>query len=231
MIVAAYPVDGASPEELAETVIGYAREGYRLLKVARSSDPEFMRRWLDLVAAGLPASAGLVVDAAYGWRDADDALGECAEWGEIELAWLEDPVVPEDGDGLARLRREGRHPIGIGDELAEPLTHELLLAADAVDVVRVDTVALGGITPALEVVARAAAAGKRVSFHVFPELHVHLALLAPDACAETFDPSLPGGNPLDPAHLLSSRHLDVVNGTAAPPDAPGIGFDLIELAA
>jgi L-alanine-DL-glutamate epimerase-like enolase superfamily enzyme len=231
ILVAAYPVADASPEELADAVLAYARQGYRLLKVARSADSAFMRRWLQLVEAKLPASARLIVDVAYAWPDADTALRECAEWGTEELAWLEDPLVPEDVEGLTRLRREGPYPIAVGDELAEPLTVELLLAAEAVDVLRVDTVALGGVTPVLEVLDRAAAAGTPVSFHIFPELNVHLAALTPRATVEMFDPDLPGGNPLDPWHLLSSGRLRVEDGVAAPPDGAGIGFDLLEVAA
>ena len=190
-----------------------------------------MRRWLQLVEAELPATARLIVDAAYAWPDADTALRECAEWGAEELAWLEDPLVPEDVEGLTRLRREGPYPIAVGDELAEPLTVELLLAAEAVDVLRVDTVALGGVTAALEVIDRAGEAGTPVSFHIFPELHVHLAMLAPGATVEMFDPDVRGGNPLDPWHLLSSGRLRVEDGLTAPPGEPGIGFELLEVAA
>jgi L-alanine-DL-glutamate epimerase-like enolase superfamily enzyme len=188
-----------------------------------------MRRLLELVTAELPSTTRIVVDAAYAWADADAALRECAEWGAEELAWLEDPLVPEDVEGLTRLRREGPCPIGVGDELAEPLTYQLLLAAEAVDVLRIDTVALGGVTPTLGVVERANAAGTPVSFHVFPELNVHLASLAPDATIEWFDPAVAGGNPLDPSHLLTSGRLDIVDGLAAPPVAPGLGLELLEV--
>jgi hypothetical protein len=69
-----------------------------------------------------------------------------------------------------------------------------------------------------------------VSFHVFPELNVHLASVSPGATVETFDPSVPGGNPFDPWHLLSSGRLAVTDGLARPPSGPGIGFELLEVA-
>jgi L-alanine-DL-glutamate epimerase-like enolase superfamily enzyme len=229
MMVAAYPVAGRPPEELAADVAAYAREGYGLLKIARSGDTELMRRWLDELSTALPASAAVVVDAACAWSDAAEALGEVALWGETELAWLEDPLVPEDVEGLARLRREGPYPVGAGDDLSERLTCELLLDAGALDVLRIDTVAIGGVTTALELIDRAAAAGVTVSFHCFPELNVHLAAVTSGAVVETFDPTVPGGNPYDPAHLLSSGRLAVADGVAALPTAPGIGFELLEL--
>jgi L-alanine-DL-glutamate epimerase-like enolase superfamily enzyme len=229
MMVAAYPVDGRSAEHLAADVAAYAAEGYPLLKIARSVDAGLMRRWLDELAHALPASSRLVVDAACAWSDAGEVLGETAEWGEAGLAWLEDPLVPEDVAGLGRLRREGRYPVGGGDDLSERLTCELLLDAAALDVLRIDTVAIGGVTPALELIDRAAAAGVTVSFHCFPELNVHLAAVATGAVVETFDATVPGGNPYDPAHLLSSGRLAVADGFAALPDGPGIGFQLLEM--
>jgi L-alanine-DL-glutamate epimerase-like enolase superfamily enzyme len=229
ILVAAYPVAGKTPEELADTVLEYAAQGYRLLKIARSGDGTFMRRWLEEIASALPATAGVIVDAGCAWTDADEALRETSTWGLGELAWLEDPLVPEDVEGLVRLRRDGPYPVAAGDELAERLTFGLLLESGAVDVLRIDTVAIGGVTPTLELVDRAAAAGVPVSFHVFPELNVHLASVTPGATVETFDPSLPGGNPFDPGHLLSSGRLAVTNGLAQPPSAPGIGFELLEV--
>ena len=41
-----------------------------------------------------------------------------------------------------------------------------------------------------------------------------------------FDPHVPGGNPLDPSHLLCSDGPALGGGTAIAPEAPGLGFDL-----
>jgi L-alanine-DL-glutamate epimerase-like enolase superfamily enzyme len=228
MMVAAYPLASRTVEQLAGDVLGYAAAGYRLLKVARSADAAFMRRWLEGIAAELPAAARLVVDAGYGWTSSAEALAEVAAWGSLELAWLEDPLVPEDVDGIARLRRDGSLPIGVGDELAEKATFAALLGANALDVVRLDAVSIGGVTGALEVLELASRVGVPVSFHVFPELNVHLATGLPGAIVETFDPDVPGGNRYDPAHELSTGRLAVSDGLALPPAAPGIGFELLE---
>ena len=110
LLVAAYPLADRTPESLAEDVIRYARAGWSLLKIARDPDPGRMRRWLETAAAGLPAGARLVVDAGYGWRSSEEALAELPLWGETSLAWLEDPLVPEDAEGCAAIRRSGPIP-------------------------------------------------------------------------------------------------------------------------
>ena len=117
MLVAAYPLADRSPESLAEDVAHYGTAGYTLLKVARDHDRSRMRRLLEAAAADLPATARLVVDAGYGWRSSDEALAEVPDWGDTPLAWLEDPLVPEDAEGCAAIRRQGGHPVGVGDQV------------------------------------------------------------------------------------------------------------------
>ena len=88
--------------------------------------------------------------------------------------------------------------------------------------------ALGGVTPARRVRRSPRERGVPVSFHIYPEVSVHLAPLGNRApIVETFDPDLPGGNPLDPAHLLCpGRPACSPAGRPSPPDAPGLGFEL-----
>jgi L-alanine-DL-glutamate epimerase-like enolase superfamily enzyme len=225
MMVAAYPLADRSPESLAEDVIRYAADGYTLLKIARDADPTRMRCLLETAAAGLPPAARLVVDGGYGWRSSDEALAELPDWGGTPLAWLEDPLVPEDAEGCAAIRRGGGHPVGVGDEVSHIATYRALFDAGAIDVLRLDVPAIGGVTPARVVQALALERSVPVSLHIYPEVSVHLAPFAPGTMVETFDP-VPGGNPLDPAHLLYDGGPALRGGTAIAPDEPGLGFEL-----
>lgn len=217
MLVAAYPTRGRSAEDLAAEVLGHAAGGWPLLKIARSPDPALMRELLGRVCAGLDDRQGLVVDAGFGWPSAGAALAELRAWEAPPLAWLEDPLLPEDADGCARIRRAGGQPVGVGDEVTDRRTYAALLDAGALDVMRLDVVAIGGITPALRERGRA---GVPVSFHVYPEVSVHIAA---GATVETFHRA---GNPYDPAPSLIEGGPRFADGMAEPPSAPGLGFDL-----
>ena len=204
MLVAAYPLADRTPESLAEDVDPLRRDGWTLLKIARDPDPGRMRRSLETAAAGLPGGARLVVDAGYGWRSSEEALAELPLWGETPLAWLEDPLVPEDAEGCAAIRRGGPHPVGVGDEVTHITTFRALLDAGALDVLRLDVPAVGGVTPALRVQELAAERGVPCSLHIYPEIGVHLAPLAAGHDRRDLRPRSPGRQPARPgAHALA----------------------------
>jgi len=225
MIVAAYPLPERSPESLADDVLRLAGAGYRLLKVARDPDPDRMRRLLGRVASRLPTAASIVVDAGFGWEEPAAALTEISNWGDPPLAWLEDPLVPEDVEGYAELRRRAACRIGVGDELSSQASFRALAAADALDVLRLDVVAIGGVTPARAVMTLAAEHRLDVSFHVYAETSIHLAMAA-GGTVETFERDIPGGNPLDPADRLLVGGPLFSAGTAIAPARPGLGYEL-----
>lgn len=225
MLVAAYGTPGRTAGDLAAEVLGHARrDGWPLLKVARSPDVALMRDLIAQCAAELPDGSRLVVDAGFGWRDADEALAELRGWavGAGALAWLEDPLVPEDAAGAARIRAESGLPVGVGDEVTDPRTYRALLGAGALDVLRLDPIAIGGVSGARRELERAAAAAVPVSCHVYPEIAVHL----PGVSVETFDREPPQGNRYDPAPVLIDGGPRFERGHAHPPSAPGLGFDL-----
>lgn len=216
MLVAAYPSASRSPREVADEVLAQAT-GWAQVKISRMPDPAYMRELLALLREELPSLTGLVVDVGFGWRDADEALAEIAQWGDLQLAWLEDPLLPEDAAGCARIRRESGLRVSAGDEVTDPEVLKALVEHDAVDVLRLDVVAIGGVTPARELIAWASERGVPVSGHVYPEVTAHLGI-----GVETF---ARGVNPYDPApsFIVGGPSFE---GQVRPADAVGLGFTL-----
>lgn len=216
MLVAAYPSSQRTPRHVADEVLAQAA-GWAQVKISRIPDPAYMRELLALLNAQLPPSTGLVVDVGFGWPDADTALAEIAQWGEPRLTWLEDPLLPEDAAGVARIRRESGLPVAVGDEVTDPTVLKALVELGEVDALRLDVVAIGGVTPARQIIAWAAERGVLVSGHVYPEVTAHLGIHV-----ETF---ARGVNPYDPApsFVLGGPRFA---GAVAPSDVPGLGFGL-----
>lgn len=216
MLVAAYPSADRTPREVADEVLAQA-DGWTNVKISRIPDPAYMRDLLAMLNAELPDATGLVVDVGFGWPDVDTALTEIAQWGDPRLAWLEDPLLPEDAEGVARIRRESGLPVSVGDEVTDPAVLKALVEVGGVDVLRLDVVAIGGVTPAREMIAWATERGVPVSGHVYPEVTAHLGI-----GVETF---ARGVNPYDPApsFILGGPSFE---GRVRPTDAAGLGFAL-----
>ncbi|MGW9159105.1 enolase C-terminal domain-like protein [Microbacterium sp. NPDC055665] len=216
ILVAAYPSASRTPREVADEVLAQA-DGWTHVKISRIPDPAYMRELLALLNAELPSATGLIVDVGFGWPDADAALAEIAQWGDPQLAWLEDPLLPEDAAGVARIRRESGLALSVGDEVTDPAVLKALVEVGEVDALRIDVVAIGGVTPARELIAWAAERGVPVSGHVYPEVTAHLGI-----GVETF---ARGINPYDPAPSFV-RGGPSFEGRIRPTDAAGLGFAL-----
>ena len=223
MIVAAYPDASRSVGELVEQVVAYARQGFWLFKIARDPDADRMAEWLEGLARALPPRSRLVVDCGWAFEGPQDALAELAPWSRIRapIAWIEDPLVPEDVAGYQRLHERLSMPIGAGDEASDAFALRQLALSHAVDVLRVDVACLG-ITGSREVSAVARAVGVPVSYHVYPEVTAHLAAAQSEgAIVESFDPT---GNAYDPTYRIVRDGFVVAAGSITATEEPGLGF-------
>ncbi len=223
MIVSGYPT-GEPAERVAAHCAALARQGWRRQKVARFPDP----RDLELVLAAaetVPGGIDFVVDAGWIWESAREAAAEIGKWPPVRLAWLEDPLPPENARSYLELRELVDVPLGAGDELTDPFVLERLLELDAVDVVRLDVTTLGGVTGTLRAAASVVAAGRPISFHVYPETSIHLAAVLPGATVELFEPD---DGRIDPAASLYRGGPTIMPGALVASDRPGLGIELEE---
>ena len=81
-----------------------------------------------------------------------------------------DTTLPTDP-----IASKSRIPLGIGDEQCGLGFFRDLMQSQSADVIRLDTPVLGGITPALRVIAMADAFGLPVSPYDYPKINIHLA--------------------------------------------------------
>ena len=90
-------------------------------------------------------------------------VGVVHSWGDVPLAWLEDPMPPENVTACARLARLLPAPVGYGDEITDEHLLARLVEAEAMRVVRVDATTIGGITGAVRAVGMAVRAGATIA--------------------------------------------------------------------
>ena len=117
---------------------------------------------MDTVVTGVDVMA----DAYMSW-DVGYAIRclQAIEDAGIRLRWIEEPVIPDDVAGLARVRAAVR-PVAAGEHEATRFGFRHLVEAGAVDVLQPDVNRLGGITEA----RRVWALGETLGLDVIPHL-------------------------------------------------------------
>jgi L-alanine-DL-glutamate epimerase-like enolase superfamily enzyme len=223
IVVGAYPT-GEPAAVLGERLAALALEGHELIKVARLEPAEYLHEVLTVAAAGAPERTRFVVDAAWCWPTAADALRELEVWqSAAPLAWVEDPLPPGEVEEYRRLCAASGIPIGVGDDLADPELARRLVSEAGVAILRIDATTVGGIGEAARLARWARGLGVPISFHIYPETHVHLAAaLGGGALTERYGPAV---QVCDPAARLSSGGPRFEPGVAHAPELPGLGTE------
>ena len=210
-------VDLPKPEpELLRQVAGFMERGLPGVKVKLGRrDPREDEARVAAVRRLIGPNIDLMVDANMAWT-ADEALERGRRLEQFDLYWYEEPTIPEDVAGHARLARSMAVPIAVGESLHSPYEFQAYVDAQAVAVVQIDPVTNGGITASLKALQMADAAGLKTSSHYTDELCAHLL------CASRQPVYLEKhAFALDP-YLVTPQA--VVNGHVRPTDTPGTGM-------
>ncbi len=167
-------------DELAEEARKYKEEGYLAMKLRFGWGPTDgapgMQRNLDLVRTvreTVGDEIDIMADAYMGWT-LDYARRMLPLLESFNLRWLEEPVIPDDIQGYAELRRWGRIPIAGGEHEFTLYGFRELIEARAVDYIQFDTNRVGGISQARKIAALAEAhsipviphAGQMHNYHI-----------------------------------------------------------------
>jgi L-alanine-DL-glutamate epimerase-like enolase superfamily enzyme len=221
MAVSAYPLAGLRPEQAGERLRELLAAGHELVKLARWPDPADTAA---VIAAAAAPPGRLVVDAAWAWDDAAAALAELRRWGEVELAWLEDPIAAAKTEAYRRLRERCPLPLAIGDEVSDLQLLDRLARDGIADVLRLDATVAGGITGVLRVLDSCWLAGVPASLHVGLPIHLQLAAAHPACdCVESF---VGADRALDPVEDLLLATPRIERGRARVPAGPGLGVEV-----
>jgi L-talarate/galactarate dehydratase len=158
-----------------------------------------------------------MVDVNQAWT-AETALQAGRELEDVGLLWIEEPIDAQDYAGQARLSRELRTPIAAGETLWGRQGFQQLLDAGGVDVIQLDLMRCGGITPLLGIAELVESYGLPISSHLFTEISAHLLGTTPGGQMAEHLPSW-----FDPLFDHAPR---IVEGRLLPREDPGIGLRL-----
>ena len=207
----------AAPKE-AESL---AAAGFTAIKV-RLGYPELSTDLKVVRAVKSAIGDGVLVMSDYNQALAvPEALHRVRALASEGLYWIEEPCLAHYYEGNARVRAESRCPIQIGENWWGPSEMAMSLRFGASDLGMPDVMKIGGVTGWLRAAALAETAGMPISTHLFPEVSVHLMAATPTRHWLEF---------VDWASPILARPMEILDGKASVPDAPGSGIEWDELA-
>jgi L-alanine-DL-glutamate epimerase-like enolase superfamily enzyme len=196
---------------LASQAAGWPGVKLKVGKERADQDAERLRAVRDAVGPGLD----LMVDANQSMTHAE-ARRRAAAFEPLGLAWFEEPLPADDVAGHVALARSTTIPVAVGESLYSVAQFRDYLARGGASIVQVDVARVGGITPWLKVAHLAEAFNVHVCPHFLMELHVSLAAAIPNGRYVEHIPQL---------RAVTRGQLEIRDGHAVAPDAPGLGID------
>ena len=201
---------------LRQTEDNLAR-GFRAIKmkVGRDKTSEDFERVAEMrkfLGDGFP----LMVDANMRWQ-VDQAIRAARRLRDFDLVWLEEPTLPDDFAGHARILAEGGVPLAAGENLHSLYEFDHLISAGGVTYPEPDVSNCGGITVWLKIARLAEAKNLSVTSHGVHDLHVHLLAAIPNASyleAHGFG-----------LERFIAHPMEIVEGLATAPERPGHGVE------
>jgi D-galactarolactone cycloisomerase len=151
---------------LAREAERYAAEGFRTMKMKVGFGLEEDVRNVRAVRAAIGPNRGLAMDANHAY-DVGQALRLARRVADQDIAWFEEPVVPEDVDGYVQVRAAAPMPVAGGEAEYTRWGFRSLCTRRAVDILQPDLCACGGFTEAMRIAALASAHGITVYPHVW----------------------------------------------------------------
>jgi mandelate racemase len=217
--VRAYNTNGLwllPPNQLQEEAVSLVEEGnfsaikMRMGREHFKSDVEA----LNAVRAAVGDDIRVMVDFNQA-LDMGEALLRLHALDSEGLQWFEEPISFDNFSGVARLARELKTPIQIGENIYGPRSFYRAIQEHAADLYMPDMMRIGGITGFLRCAAIAGAAGVPLSSHLYPEASAHTLRVAETAHWLEWR---------DWAHPFLAEPFEVQNGDVVVPQRPGLGI-------
>jgi D-galactarolactone cycloisomerase len=225
--------DGDPFAYLVEEAHRRIAEGFTGIKLKLGFGLDADVRLCRTIRRAIGDGVAIMVDANHAY-DATGAIALGRRIEELDIAWFEEPVPPEDVAGYKAVKAALTIPIAGGEAEFTRWGFRDLIVGRAVDILQPDVCAAGGISETKKIADMANAFGVRVNPHVWGTA-VGLAASLQLIAALPHNP--PGLHPIEPLvefdrsehpirMAVASEPIVQAGGWVEIPDGPGLGIEI-----
>ena len=233
------------PQKYAEEAAAIAALGFRAYKMRPALGPEKDLETVRLMRQAVGPDFDLMVDAHTWWRMGDRSYSYqtvetlAAALSSYNVAWLEEPMPPDDHEAYRRLKEKDLLPLASGEHEPSELRYLDLILTQSVDYVQMDVCCQGGFAMGRRLLSEITQEGLKFAFHSWgTALEVvaaaQLGICWPELVVEWLEypcystSSQAGMYPFPLAADILKEPLEIDHGDLIVPRKPGLGVEVDE---
>jgi L-rhamnonate dehydratase len=180
-------------------------------------------RYIEAIKSVTGDKIQFMLDVGHVW-DAKTAIQRCRAFEPYDLAWVEEPLHPDDYVGYASLCATAIQHIAAGEQECTVPGFVRLIGEGRINLAQVDLTRCG-FTQAMKIAAIAARSGIRVANHCFTtDINVaaalHFLASIPNALILEY-----GVEPGEISRSLARNPIRIKDGHVSVPEDPGLGVE------
>lgn len=214
------------PNAMADCAKRIVDQGFTIIKahIGHASPEEDIKR-VEAIRRAVGDKIKLMIDLNCGYSEADAARA-LELWYPYNLYWVEEPVHPDNTDGMSRLRAKSKIPISAGENEFGLSGFKELFDKKAIDIAMPDVGRCGGMLETKSICELAETYGVEASIHNFSSgvlLSATMQVMAATKHSHLleYDSS---NNAIYHDFFISP--LEMKNGIVKVQDLPGLGVEL-----
>ena len=210
-------------EELVKQMADYVKDGFKMVKMkigGRDYNEDLER--IKLVRETIGPNVDLAVDVNNGWS-ITTAIRMAQKMEKYDIYWLEEPILADEIDNLAKLADETSIPIAVGENHYTKWEFKDLMERKAVEIVQADIGKCGGVTEFIKIAAMADAYGLPICPHHTEYVDASLVAAIPNGLFHEYIHEF-----FDPMGQVFVDPIKPKNGEISPSNKPGFGIEFNE---
>ena len=208
-------------EELIKEMTDYVGSGFKMvkMKIGKRDQNEDLER-VKLVRDAIGPKVDLALDVNNGWS-LKTAVRMAKKLEEYDIYWLEEPILADEIDNLAKLASETSIPIALGENHYTKWEFKELMERGAAEIVQADIGKCGGVTEFIKIAAMADAYGLPVCPHHTEFIDASLVAAIPNGLFHEYIHEF-----FEPMAQVFVDSIKPTNGEVSPLNKPGFGIEI-----